>query len=366
MDLYKLLELERNATADEIKKSYRRLAMKYHPDRTGWDKEAEAKFKEINEAYSVLSDVNKRAQYDQFGSTSWAAGWNPFGGWFGGGVDVDFGDIFESFFGGNAGWNRRKKTEFKGEDLEYQIHIDLKTSIYWGKETLKFQKRETCTSCEGLGGSDKKECSKCWGNGQVTYTTQSMFGTIQQTGACGDCEWSGEKFSQVCSDCHGKKRKVIEKNFPIDIPAGIDNGMVIKIAGEWNDGVGTLASGALYVKFSVDSEEKGLKRDWVDLYYELEIDVLESILGTKKSISIPIIWKRQIEIKPWTQAATIIKLANDGVKHINSDDKWDLFITLLVKIPKKLTKKEREHYESIADEKKIDVNKGGVFTKIFG
>lgn len=368
MDLYQVLELDRSAGTDEIKKAYRKLAMKYHPDRTGWDKEAEKKFKEINEAYSVLSDQGKKAQYDRFGSTSGAwAGWNPFGGWFGWGwVDVDLWDIFESFFGGGMWGQRKKKTEFRWEDLEYNIHIDLKTSIYWGKETLKFKKKESCTTCNGAGWNDKKDCKTCNGSGQVTYTTQSMFGTIQQTWACWDCEGTWETFSQVCSDCHGQKRQTITKQMPIDIPAWIDTGMVIKITGEWNHGVGTLASGDLFVKFNVESEEKWLKRDGVDLHYELEVDVLEAVLGCKKSINIPVIWKRQIEIKPGTQPNTILKLNNDWVKHINSDDKWDLFITLFIKIPKKLGKKEREYYENIADEKKIDVNKGGVFTKIFG
>lgn len=368
MDLYKVLDLEKSADSAAIKKAYRKMAMKYHPDRTGGDLEAEKKFKEVNQAYEILSDEAKRSQYDRFGSTNGAAGGSPFGGWFQSGwVDVDLWDIFESFFGGwFSGNNRQKRTEFKGEDLEYPLNIDLKTSIYGGKEKITFHKKESCTPCDGAGGSDKKTCDKCSWNGQVTYSTQSMFGTIQQTGVCGDCEGSGETFGTVCSECHGQKRQTIKKDISIDIPAGIDDGMIIKMTSEWNHGVGTNAHGDLYIKFTVNTEEKGLSRDGVDLHYDLEIDVLEAILGTKKSISIPVLGKRSVEIKSGTQSQTIIKITGDGVKHINSESKGDLYIKILVKIPKKLSKSERELYENIATEKKIDVNKSGVFEKIFG
>jgi DnaJ-class molecular chaperone len=158
----------------------------------------------------------------------------------------------------------------------------------------------------------------------------------------------------------------VKKSIDIDIPAWIDSGMVIKLTSEWNDWVGTKACGDLFVKFNVPTQEKGLKRDGVDLHYETEIDVIEAILGTTKDINIPIIWKRTIEVKAGTQHGTVLKVANDGVKHIESEDKWDLYITLNIKIPKKLSKKERELYETIAQEKKINVNKGWVFEKIFG
>jgi molecular chaperone DnaJ len=370
MDLYGILGIEKNANKDEIKKAYRKLAMKYHPDRNGGDKEAETKFKEINEAYSTLSDDGKRQQYDTYGSAGWAAGGNPFGGGFSGGADnVDFGDIFESFFGwaGRSGWrgSRQRRTEFKWEDLEYNLNIDLKTSIYGATETIKFKKKEACSPCDGQWGSWKKTCSKCNWAGQVTYTTQSIFGTIQQSGACDECQWSWENFEDTCTFCNGEKRRVMNKEIDIDIPAGIDNGMIIKMTSEWNDWVWTKACWDLYIKFSIPQSEKSLTRDWVDLYYTVEIDVIEAILGTKKEISVPIIGKRNIEIKAGTTHGTVVKLSNDGVKHIDSDDKWNLFITIELKIPKKLSKVERSHYEAIAQEKKINVNTWWVFEKIF-
>ena len=269
MNLYEVLGLEKSASKEDIKKAYRKLAMQYHPDRNGWDKEAEKKFKEINEAYSTLSDDSKRQQYDTFWST-WGA-WNPFWGGFNNGwVDVDLWDIFESFFWwGGWGWRRAKKTSFPWEDLEYQMNIDLKTSVYGGKEKIKFNKKESCVTCDWEWWSGKKECTKCNGRWQITYTSQSMFGTIQQTATCDECSGSWEVFEKVCSNCHWEKRKVVKKEIPIDIPAGIDNEMIIKLTGEWNHGIKTKAHWDLYVKFNVSLKEKWLKRDVVDLYYNL-------------------------------------------------------------------------------------------------
>ncbi|MDD3144839.1 MAG: J domain-containing protein [Candidatus Gracilibacteria bacterium] len=366
MDLYSVLGLDKQASKEEIKKAYRKLAMQYHPDRNSGDKESEEKFKEINKAYEILSDDSKRKNYDMFGDSSGRG--SPFGGGFSGGVDVDLGDIFESFFGGgfNGNNNRKRKSSQSGEDLEYVLNIDLKTSIYGGKEQISFNKKETCSTCNGDGGSHKKTCYKCNGRGQVTHTTQSMFGMIQQTIVCDECNGSGETFEKVCTDCHGEKRKVIKKEMTIDIPAGINEGMVIKISSEGNSGTGGNKNGDLYIKFEVEQEEKGLIRDDTDLHYSLEIEVVEAVLGATKEINIPIIGKRKIEIKAGTEHSNIIKISGDGVKHIDSERKGDLFIEIKIKIPKKLGKKERELYEEIAKDKKIDVNKGGVFEKIFG
>lgn len=367
MDLYKELEIERGATKDEIKKAYRKLAMKYHPDRNSWDSEAEAKFKKINEAYTVLSDDSKRQQYDRFGSTWGAAGFWWAWGWFWW-VDVDLWDIFESFFWGwNSRWgSQRRSTERKWEDIEYQMNIDLKTSIFWWKETIKFKKYDSCNICKWEWWEGKKTCRTCSWTGHVTKTTQSLFWVVQQTVACDTCSWTGESFERICNNCNWKKREVITKRIDIDVPAWINNGMIIKMSGEWNCWVWTKASGDLYIKFTIDSEEKWLKRDWVDLFYEFEIDVLEAILWTSKEISIPILWKRNIDIKPWTQSSTTLKISWDWVKDVQTEDKGDLFITINVKIPKKLWKIEKDLYLQIATEKKLNVNnKKWVFENLF-
>lgn len=363
MDLYSVLWIDKSATKEEIKKAYRKLAMQYHPDRNQGNNEAEKKFKEINSAYEILSDDSKRKQYDTYGST-W---WNPFWWWFSWWVDVDISDIFESFFWWwFSWWNRKRKNEYPWEDLEYKINIDLKTSIYWWKEKISFNKKEDCNTCNGEGWSWKKTCPKCNWRWQVTRTTQSMFWMIQQTVTCDECSWSWEIFESICNDCNWEKRKVIKKEIELDIPAWIDNAMIIKLTWEWNHWIWTSAKWDLYIKFKVSLEEKWLKRDWVNLFYEEEIEIVEAVLWTTKEINIPILGKRKLEIKAWTEDWNIIKISWDWVKHIDSDKKWDLYVEIKIKIPKKISKRERELYEEIAKERKIDVNKWWVFEKIFG
>ncbi len=365
-DYYDILWVERHADEITIKKSYRSLAMKYHPDRTGGDKESEIKFKEVNEAYSVLSDAWKKQQYDTYGSVGWNSSWFG-GGWFAG---EDISDIFNSFFGGwfgGGGSRTQARRETRGEDLEYDISIDLKTSIYGGKETIKFNKREICTRCDGVGGTWKKSCSTCQGWWQVTYTSQSPFGRIQQTRTCPDCSGSWELFEETCSECRGEKRNLKKHTIDLDIPAGIDDGMVIKLSWEGNDGIGTKASWDLYVRFHVQTEEKWLSRDWNDLHYDIEIDFIEAVLWTKKELHIPIIGKRTITIDAGTQNEYVIKISSDGVKDVQRDAKWDLLIHVSIPVPKKISHKERELYAEIAKEKKLNVlNKKWVLEKLFG
>jgi len=368
-DYYEILGLEKWAGEDEIKKAYRKLAMQYHPDRNSWDKDAEAKFKEIGEAYGTLSDASKRQQYDMFWQAG-GAGWNPFGGW-GGFQAEDLWDIFNSFFGGGfsgqSSWWQRRSREQRGEDIEYDLHIDLKTSIYGGKDSIEFHKREHCTHCDGEGGSGKKTCDTCAWKGQVVQTSQSPFGVIQQTRVCPDCRWEGSTFEALCSECQGEKRSLIKKKLDIDIPAGIDDGMVIKLTWEGNEWIGTKAAGDLYVRFHVQTEEKWLTRDGTDLHYNLEIDYVEAALGTTREVQIPVIWKRTIDIASGTQAESILKISWDGVKYIDRDTKWDLLIHISIPVPKKISKTEREILENLAKEKKVNVNsKKGVFEKMFG
>lgn len=363
MNFYEILWVEKNASKEEIKKAYRKLAMQYHPDRNKWDKEAEAKFKEINEAYSTLSDDSKRQQYDMFGKT-W---WNPFGWGFSWGVDVDLWDIFESFFGwGFWWWQRRQRTEFVWEDIEIRVNIDLKTSIFWWKETIKYNKKETCQTCNWEWWSSKKTCGKCHWKWVFTKTSQSIFWMISQTVTCDECGWSWETFENICENCHGEKRVLKKAEYELVIPAWIDNWMIIKIEWEWNDWVWTKAKWSLLVQFIVNTEEKWLRRDWVDLHYKIELEIVEAVLGTTKEINIPVIWKRKIEVKAGTEHWNILKISWDWVKHINSDRKWDLFIEFSIKIPKKLGKKERALYEEIAKERWVEVNSWWFFEKIFG
>lgn len=362
-EYYSILWVSKTATEDEIKKAYRKKAMEHHPDR-GWDAE---KFKEVNEAYSVLSDASKKREYDTYGSVG---GWgNPFaGGWFGW-VDVDLWDIFEQFFGGGAGRStsrRKKSSNFAGEDIETTLNLDLKTSIIGGKMTIKYDKYIVCGDCKWVGWEGKSMCPDCHGGWYVKYRQQTMFGTIEHTWACERCNGSGEILEKVCGKCGGQKRIRKSVELEVDIPAGIDDGMVIRINGEGHEGIWA-GAWDLYVKFKVNTIEKNLRRKWVDLHLDLEVDVVEAILGTTKEVNVPIIGKRNIVVEAGTQVGTIIKISGDGVKYIDKDKKWDLFVNIIIKIPKKLSETERECFEKIAKENKLNVhNKKGIFEKIFG
>ena len=370
MDPYSVLGVNKTASEWDIKKAYRKMAMKYHPDRNSGDKEAEAKFKEVNEAYQTLWNAQKRQQYDTYGSTG-GAGWFWWGGfsWSGfGWVDVDLGDIFSDFFGGGASrWKQKKSWVQRGEDIEEFISIDLKTSILGAKKIISYDTMNGCEECHWEWWSGKQSCGDCSWTGYKTYTKQTMFWVVQQTAVCDVCQWTGNSFQKTCNICHWKKRTSQRVEKEIEIPAWIDDGMIIKMEWDGNDGIGTKQAGDLYLKFKVHLEEKWLKRDGTDLYYELEIDVIEAILWTVKEVNIPVIWKRKIEIPQWTQFWTTLTFKWDGVKDVSYDKKWDLFISVSINIPKKLSTKERSMYCEIAKNKKLNVNNHkGLFEKIFG
>lgn len=360
-DYYEVLWVDKNAGEEEIKKAYRKLAMQFHPDRNSWDKESEKRFKEVNESYSILSDREKRKQYDIYGF-EWVSQWFW---WFSSNVDIS--DIFESFFWWGFAWNSRKKsTSRRGEDLEYIISLDLKTSIYWGKEKIKYQRYEDCRSCHWEWGKGKKSCQKCKGSGHIRYRQESFFWVIEHTWVCDECEGTGETFENICSECTWEKRVTVSHEYEVDIPAWIDDGMIIKVPSEGNSGYWTKAKGDLYIKVQVKLDEKWLVRKWENLYYTLQVDLLEAILWTEKEVLFPIIWKRKIKIPAGTQFWTKIKLAGDGVKFLNKDDKGNLMVTIDIVIPKKLTKKEKDLYEKLAWEKGLTLGKHSwLFGKMF-
>ncbi len=224
-----------------------------------------------------------------------------------------------------------------------------------------------CTECTGTGakkGTEPKECSQCRGAGQVRRRTQTIFGVMEQTGICDVCQGTGKIITDKCTTCRGERRETIKTEKEIDIPAGIDDGMTIKVRGEGNDGIGS-KSGDLYISFSIPDSIDGLTREDMNLYYTLEIDPVEVVLGTKKVIKIPVLGERTLEIKAGTQHGEVLKFKGDGVKHISKDQKGDLFITINIKIPTHPSKKERELYHEIAKEKKIEVADEGFLSKIF-
>lgn len=358
---YELLWLTKSATQDEIKKAYRKKAMEHHPDRWGDAEE----FKKINEAYSILSDENKKREYD----TYWRVwGWNPFWWnwfwWFSWWVDIDLWDIFESMFGWWNRSNRSRKQNQWWEDLEFILNIDLKTSVLGWKTTINYEKLIFCDLCNWEWWKWKKRCSECNWSWHVKYRQKTIFWVMEQTVVCENCHWTWETIEKLCEKCNWAKRIKKSVDYEFEIPPWIDEWMVIKINWEWNH---WSTNGDLYIKFKVNSIDKNLKRKWSNLYYDLEIDVIEAILWTQKEINIPVIWKRNIIIESGTQVWTTIKINWDGVKYIDKDKKWDLYINIIIKIPKKLSENERNLYEQIAKDNKLNVhNKKWIFEKLFG
>jgi molecular chaperone DnaJ len=372
-ELYSLLGVDQNASADEIKKAYRKKAMELHPDRHKGDKTKEAEFKKINEAYSVLSDPQKKAGYDRFGTTD-----GPGGGgfwWFqwGFGQEFDVGDIFSSFFwggfdGGFWGGGRRKKEV--GGDIEIRVDISFKESYLGVKKEVSFIKKILCSDCHGTGAAHWKDglstCPDCSGSGKVKRRMQTMFGVVEQVAACERCNGTGQVIKEVCSTCKGKKTVQKQHSRTIDIPAGIDNEMSIKLRDEgheWKDG-----SGDLYVQFQVPESSENFIREESDLIYVLDLDPVECVLGTKKQLVLDFLPSREVDIKPGTESGTELVFRWEGFPSISQrwTPKGDFIVRFHLVIPKKLTKKERELYEALANEKKLDTyNSKGFFEKLF-
>lgn len=289
-EFYSILEVTREVSAEELKRAYRKKAMEVHPDRHGGDKGKELLFKEVNEAYATLSDPQKRAHYDRFGSNDMGDRFGDSQGGFH--TNMDFSDIFESFFGGGqAGGTRRKAGGIEGEDIEIRVKLDFAEALAGLKKTVSYTRKVVCIECTGTGakkGTEPKECSQCRGAGQVRRRTQTIFGIMEQMGICDMCHGTGKIITDKCTKCHGERRETLKTEKEIDIPAGIDDGMTIKVRGEGNDGIGT-KSGDLYITFNIPDSIDGLTREDTNLFYTLEIDPVEAVLGTKKILKLPVL-----------------------------------------------------------------------------
>jgi molecular chaperone DnaJ len=345
-EYYSLLEIERTATADEIKKAYRKKAMELHPDRHGGDKQKETEFKKLNEAYGVLSDEQKKAHYDRFGTMD-NHGWGFGGGGFQNGFDVDLGDIFSSFFGwgfgGNGGrGNPRKQV---GADIEMELKISLEDALRGTNRKISFKKNIICHHCAWKWWKTIR-CDTCGWAGQVRERVQTVFGVMEQPRTCHVCHGTGEKITEKCDHCHGKwsLEEKVEKT--IDIPAGIENGMSIKMRDEWNgwrDG-----NGDLYIAFIVPEKEWWLTRDWANLHYTHKISPAIAALWSEDSIDIPIIGKKIVNIKPGTQSGANLIFRNEWAPRL--DRKWtkgDCIIHIEVVIPTKLSSDEQALYQAL-------------------
>lgn len=346
-DYYEVLGLQKGASDDDIKKAFRKLALKYHPDRNPGDKEAEENFKELNEAYQVLTDPEKKAQYDQFGHAG--VDGNGFGGFSGGGFDFSemggFGDIFETFFGGGFGGSssRRKNAPQRGADLEYTLTISFEESIFGVEKEISLTRSENCESCDGSGaksGTSAKACPKCNGTGQIRIQRQTPLGSFVSTSTCDMCGGKGQIIETPCPDCKGKGKVRKNRKITINIPAGVDTGNVLPLRGQGEHGVNGGPPGDLYIRINV-TPSKTFKRNGVDIHYDYTISMVKAALGAE--ITVPTVdGNVKYTVPEGTQPGTRFRLKGKGVPKVNSSGRGDQYVHIIVEIPKNLNKEQEE------------------------
>ena len=348
-DYYEVLGVSKGASDDEIKKAYRVLAKKYHPDMNPGDKEAEAKFKEANEAYAVLSDSEKRAKYDQFGHAAFdpsmggGSGFGGFGG-FGGG-DFDFGDIFSSFFGGGGGSSRSSRNmPIEGDDVMARITISFDEAVFGCKKEISFARIEACPDCGASGaakGTKPETCETCHGTGRVTVQQQTILGYMQTQRACSNCRGTGKIIKTPCKNCNGKGYIKVNKKIEVSIPAGIDSMQRIILRGQGSAGRNGGSAGDLIIEVRV-KEHPLFTRERNNIYCEIPISFSEAALGAE--IDIPVLGGKteKYTVPEGTQTGTSFTVKGKGIPDINSKRKGDLIITVLVETPKNLTAEQKK------------------------
>ena len=349
-DFYEVLGVQKSATDDEIKKAYRQLAKKYHPDVNPGDKEAEQKFKEVNEAYEVLSNKEKRQKYDQFGH----AGVDPnfgaggFGGGFsgfGGFQDFDLGDIFSNFFGGatGRGASARRDVPRKGETITVPVTLAFEEAAFGCEKEISINRTEPCAECKGTGsanGAAPETCGVCHGRGQVQTTQRTPFGTFSSATTCSACRGTGKVVKNPCSKCNGRGAILRAKRIKVKIPAGIDNGQIVSIAGEGNVGSNGGPKGDVYVSVSV-RPHKIFKREGNSIYMDLPITFTQAALGD--TIKVPTIdGPIDYKIPEGTQNDEIFTIKGKGMPNISGRGRGDQFVHIIVETPRALTQKQKE------------------------
>ena len=374
-DYYEVLGISKGASDDEIKKAYRGLAKKYDPDMNPGDKEAEAKFKEANEAYDVLSDKDKRAKYDQFGHAafdpSMGGGGSGFGGFGGfGGGDFDFGDIFSFFGGGGGGSSRsRRSMPIDGDDVSTRITISFEEAAFGCKKEISFARVEACPDCGSTGaekGTKPETCSACGGSGNVTVRQQTMLGYMQTQRPCNECRGTGKIVKNPCKNCNGKGYIRITKKLDVSIPAGIDSMQRIILRGQGSAGRNGGDNGDLIIEVKVKNHDI-FTRDGNNLYCDVPISFTEAALGAE--IEIPILGGKpeKYNIPAGTQSGTPFTLRGKGIPDINSKRRGDLVITVLVETPENLNNEQKKLLRQFAESlgEKNNARKKGVFGRFF-
>jgi molecular chaperone DnaJ len=363
-DYYEILGISRDASKEDIKRAYRRLARQYHPD-VNKEAGAEERFKEINRAYEILSEPESRTRYDRFGEAGVASG---AGAGFQDFSDIGgFADIFESIFSGFGGMgaqttSRRRSGPVRGDDLRLDLKLEFKEAVFGGEKEIRIPHLENCQVCDGSGakpGSGVRTCPTCKGTGQVKRATRTPFGSFAQVSVCPTCNGSGETIEEKCEACNGAGRKQETKKLKITIPPGVDNGTRLRVAGEGDAGLRSGTPGDLYVYLFVEQDEE-FTREGINIHSEVTISYLQAILGSRikvKTVDGP----EELTIPPGTQPNTALTLENRGVPKLgNPVSRGDHLITVKVEIPTKITAEERELLEKLAKMKGDNTGKGGL------
>lgn len=351
-DYYEILGLSKDASEGDIKKAYRKVAKECHPDLNPNDKEAEQRFKDASEAYEVLGNAEKKAQYDQYGHAGMngQAGGGFGGGFSGGGFGDIFEDIFDMFGGGGSGGARRQGPT-RGADIRSGMNITFEEAAFGVEREVKIERTEDCSTCSGTGakpGTDKKTCEKCSGTGQIKFAQNTPFGQIVRTAACDECQGTGEKIESPCSSCHGTGREKKIKTLNVQIPAGVDTGSVISLRGEGEAGEKGGPRGDLYIYIEVEPH-KIFEREGTNLYCEVPISFSQAALGA--DLKVPSLeGTLKYTIQPGTQTGTTFRMKGKGIASLRGGRKGDLFIKVKVEVPTKLNDRQRELIKELAKE----------------
>jgi molecular chaperone DnaJ len=352
-DYYEILGVSRDASADEIKKAYRKLALKYHPDKNPDDKPAEEKFKEAAEAYEVLSNPDKKSRYDRFGhqGVGGAGGAGGFGGMNMEDIFSQFGDIFGGFGGGFSGGGRGGGRRVnRGSNIRIKVKLTLEEIVNGAEKKVKVNKLVSCAPCSGTGAQSSSSyttCHTCGGTGHVTRITNTILGQMQTSSTCPTCEGEGRMISEKCRHCHGEGVVRGEEVIKINIPAGVEEGMQLSMSGKGNAAKRGGIPGDLIIAIE-EVEDENLKRDGNNLFYDLYISFMDAALGT--SVEVPTVeGKAKIKIDPGTQPGKILRLKGKGLPSVNSYGRGDLLVNINIWVPKTLSKEEQKMLENLKE-----------------
>ena len=368
-DYYETLGIERSASEEEIKKAFKKAALKYHPDRNPDNKEAEEKFKEMNEAYQVLSDSEKKSRYDQYGTAdangAGFSGSSDFSG-FGG-----FGDIFGDIFGGGSS-SRNQNGPRKGADLEYNLNLRFEESVFGVEKEISITKNEKCQECGGSGakaGTTPKTCDKCGGHGQIKVQRNTAFGSFASMSTCDKCGGKGQIISEPCRNCHGSGKERKNRKITINVPGGVDTGNVMPLRGQGEQGEKGGPSGDLYINIRV-APHKTFKRNGIDIHIESHISFGYASLGTEIKVA-TVDGDVKYKVPAGTQSGTVFRLKGKGIPRVNGHGRGDQYVKVTVDVPKTLNEKQKEALKLFmeASGENVDVseeNKKSFVDKMFG